>query len=100
MVASRAELDRAYQRALLVPVRSWAPLRDYRFRTAKLVTADGWTFVVFIDGGELDYFDHIIDPTGLVLDFDAIAEDHPLYLLPYHLERALERFPLETMGAK
>lgn len=34
--------------------------------------SNGWTFVVFSDCGEFDYFDRIIAPDGLCMDFDQI----------------------------
>lgn len=38
-------------------------------------TDDGWRFVVFIDGGDLDYVDEATAPDGRWADFDAWAEE-------------------------
>jgi hypothetical protein len=40
-------------------------------------TPDGWTFVVYDDAAEWDYFDSITSPEGDVVKFDEIVEHMP-----------------------
>lgn len=62
----------AYDRAVRVPVDQFNVLKHYHFGNREIVTGDGWRFLVFVDAGELDYFDTITAPDGTSWDFTAI----------------------------
>lgn len=71
-------LDEALHRANQVPTAEWLRLKALHYGNRTHTTHDGWAFTVFIDAGELDYFDNITAPDGTHLDFNDIPEDHPL----------------------
>ncbi len=67
-------LEDAWRRAKEIPPSKWTALQEKWFGCIDLVTDDGWIFTVYIDAGELDYFDSVTSPDGHRLDFDSIWE--------------------------
>lgn len=65
-------------------------------------TADGWTFIVFNDGGHWDYIEHVHSPDGRSLEPEEIDEDKTPNLDAY-CPRSVEiarRWGLSEQGAR
>lgn len=45
------------------------------FEEKEFLARDSWKVIIFYDGGDLDYIDHFVSPTGEKIDFWKWPED-------------------------